>query len=286
MIELNFSKKITLFLVICILSTSFNCQKSIEKINKKITKPKPKNYIDCALVRFMMPCTSSFDPVCGHLKDTNSCKKAPCVQTFTNGCLACTSGLISGYVPNSCKSKPIDSVLDDFQVASIDEIIEVEDPNLIGEGLGSTKDEIVMPVPPPPQLPDIPEVDYYTCTKDDRIKRRCNCSNNGFVCATLKWREYFPGDNTEYYKCKCEACQDRHVVKINDGLCPRDLNLAPAIYYCKPEDRSKMCTSEYTGVCAVTEGGLEEVGTACQGCLRSDVIAVYNTKCPTNDIFF
>ena len=111
------------------------------------------------------------------------------------------------------------------------------------------------------------------CKEQDRDKY-CECkATDSLVCARLE------DHTTEYYRCPCKACADRHVVSYSNGLCCKKSNVLTP-YYCKPSDRFKMCTEEYSGVCAVTERGLVELGTQCQACTRSDVIAVYkNAKC-------
>lgn len=130
-------------------------------------------------------------------------------------------------------------------------------------------------------IPPTPTV--YTCKDSDRNNYNCRCSNRDeFVCALIKKNfTYHVGDGNEYYKCRCEACSDRHVINVNQGLCSDHNELSRYNYYvCKDSDRNKPCTREYKGVCALTENGIEEVATTCTGCSRDDVYAVYDGKCP------
>ena len=115
--------------------------------------------------------------------------------------------------------------------------------------------------------------DYNVQCKDSQREVYSECSSTDkFVCARLE------DHTTEYYRCASKACADRHVVSYNSGLCSnQSSNYTP--YYCKASDRLRVCSQEYTGVCAVTNRGLVEVGTQCQACSRNDVIAVYAAKC-------
>ena len=125
----------------------------------------------------------------------------------------------------------------------------------------------------PPTLPE------FTSCSDVNFKKNCKCKNQDkFVCAEVKFGE--TKAKQEYYDCACEACNDRHVTKYREGLCPGENTPLGKMYECKTKDRKAFCTEEYKGVCAVTSTGLEEVGTVCQGCQRDDVYAVYNSKCP------
>ena len=109
----TFSKIMT---IIFILSITY-CQKdsTINKIAVKPKPPKPEDYIDCALVLFSFPCTSFYDPVCAYFNEKVQCIKAPCTTTYTNGCLACTSGEVAGFTPGSC-SGSIDNKIDDIKL--------------------------------------------------------------------------------------------------------------------------------------------------------------------------
>ena len=119
------------------------------------------------------------------------------------------------------------------------------------------------------------------------VNKQCNCSNNNkFSCALMKNKDFLMYSlPSEYYKCPCEACKDRHVSTVYEGLCPDNEHLSNyKLTICKDKDRNAVCTREYKGVCAVTAEGLQEVATICTGCSREDVFAVYDGKC--SDILY
>lgn len=47
-------------------------------------------------------CSSLYDPVCGFFDESIQCIKAPCAQTYSNGCVACISGNVEFYTRGEC----------------------------------------------------------------------------------------------------------------------------------------------------------------------------------------
>lgn len=197
--------------------------------------------------KVVIDCGNMYIPICATYDPTKvKCSGYPCGETKTNACIGCHDDRVLSYEEGECASTMY-SPLDDVPVTT----------------------------------------NYYVCTARDRKRRNCNCNRKkekGLVCGHF-FSKYTNNQDktTEYYNCRCEACKDRHVEKVNSGFCLQDqlynLNLNTP-YYCKEEDREKMCTKQYVGFCAITQNGIQEVGTLCQGCSRRDVIAVYDTKCP------
>ena len=110
--------------------------------------------------------------------------------------------------------------------------------------------------------------------REDQREQYCVCkSSDNFVCATMN------DDTKEYYRCACKACGDRHVASYTEGLCDNKHLNNSSSYNCKASDRLSVCTREYTGVCAVTNKGLEDISNKCVACSRNDVIAVFNNRC-------
>lgn len=195
-------------------------------------------------------CTKEYVATCGWLdRELTNCIN--CFNTYSNPCMACADDNVVGYTIGECPKIEEDDDEDDD-----------DDDNDNGKD-------------------DVPKRRY--CKDTDRKKKCKNkkCRDKKqFFCANLNLRCIY-GECTSYYRSKCEACSDKYVNSTSKGLCPQDKELEDhPVYFCKASDRTKFCTEQYIGVCAVTEGGLREVGTICQGCQNSDVIAVYDAKCP------
>jgi putative hemolysin len=47
-------------------------------------------------------CTMEYNPVCGYFYDSIQCIKAPCAQTFGNGCSACADEKVEYYKTGEC----------------------------------------------------------------------------------------------------------------------------------------------------------------------------------------
>ncbi|KAL4438801.1 hypothetical protein ABPG74_013474 [Tetrahymena malaccensis] len=76
-------------------SVEFYAEGSCESYHKSAYFCHPSAYL-------LQACTLENFPVCGLFDDSVSCKKAPCGQSYSNKCLACTNQQVSYFLPGNC----------------------------------------------------------------------------------------------------------------------------------------------------------------------------------------
>ena len=274
--------------------------------------------VKCAAASFLYPCSETTELACGYFKPNKRCIGSNCFAEFKNTCKACSDPRVDTVENGPCpvneeeeeeeeeekeeeefpdfSNKPVSCAAALFMnpcpkintptCGFFKSTVNCKDRECFAEfkngclACGDKRVESFMSGKCPKKVNQSNDLNSVKiCQPSDRNKN-CKCKkDNNIYCAKTNLQT-FGNYGYEYYSCECEACSDRHVVSVVKGLCPSDRSLSSKPYMCKNKDRTKFCTKEWKGVCAVTQEGLTTVGTVCQGCQNDNIIAVYEERCP------
>lgn len=257
-------------------------------------------------------CTQEYDPVCGVtyecMYDMATCK------TFTNGCEACRYEEINYHFNGKCCSLPIEDIKpdpdpDQFKNRFLcekrtTECIWQEYFPVCGfkKGCDFKRDICMETFNNACEACMIEKIIEYSsgecpkshaCTEDMR-NQICTEEYIGRCGMEYGCNPKSPDTCNNNFGTGCQACTNPEIEKYYDYECgilaaQSDKTIDPYVdtcekYNCLDEDRNKICTKEYLGVCAhksedcVTDCQYT-TGTFCQACQNPEVTWVKKGEC-------